>query len=71
MANDDSSASELIDDRIRDVGGWRGETLSRVRGLIKDAALYIRKQRFQIRLRLTVAFLSRRIRIDRTVHVVG
>jgi hypothetical protein len=30
-------ASEQIDKRIAEVGGWRGETLSRVRGLIKEA----------------------------------
>jgi hypothetical protein len=37
MANDETSASELIDDRIRELGDWRGETLSRVRRIIKDA----------------------------------
>jgi hypothetical protein len=31
------SASELIDKRIADVGGWRGETLSRMRELIREA----------------------------------
>jgi hypothetical protein len=31
------SASELIDKRIADLGDWRGETLSRMRELIKDA----------------------------------
>jgi len=31
------SASELIDERIAGLGDWRGETLSRIRGLIKDA----------------------------------
>lgn len=29
--------SRLIDQRIRDVGGWRGETLARIRALIRDA----------------------------------
>jgi hypothetical protein len=29
--------SELIDARIRELGDWRGETLSRMRGLIRDA----------------------------------
>jgi hypothetical protein len=29
-------ASELIDARIHDLGDWRGETLARVRALIKD-----------------------------------
>jgi hypothetical protein len=37
MANDETRASELIDDRIRELGDWRGETLSRVRRIIKDA----------------------------------
>jgi hypothetical protein len=27
-------ASRLIDKRIRDLGGWRGETLARMRALI-------------------------------------
>ena len=31
------SPSELIDARIRELGDWRGETLSRVRTLIKQA----------------------------------
>ena len=31
------SASELIDARIRELGDWRGETLSRLRTLIKEA----------------------------------
>jgi hypothetical protein len=31
------SASALIDQRIRDLEGWRGETLSRMRGLILEA----------------------------------
>ncbi|MFM0715441.1 DUF1801 domain-containing protein [Paraburkholderia strydomiana] len=30
-------ASELIDNRIAELGDWRGETLSRMRKLIKDA----------------------------------
>lgn len=30
-------ASELIDRRIAELGGWRGETLSRMRKLIKEA----------------------------------
>lgn len=32
------SSSELIDQRIAELGDWRGETLSRMRGLIKEAA---------------------------------
>jgi len=31
------SASELIDQRISDLGDWRGETLSHVRSLIRQA----------------------------------
>ncbi len=31
------SASELIDRRIAELGDWRGETLSRMRELIKEA----------------------------------
>ena len=31
------SASELIDERISELGGWRGATLSRIRKLIKQA----------------------------------
>jgi hypothetical protein len=30
-------ASGLIDDRIRELGGWRGETLARMRTLILEA----------------------------------
>ena len=31
------SPSELIDARIRELGDWRGETLSRIRALVKQA----------------------------------
>ena len=31
------SASELISKRIAELGGWRGETLRRMRGLIQEA----------------------------------
>jgi hypothetical protein len=31
------SASELINERITELGDWRGETLSRIRKLIKEA----------------------------------
>jgi hypothetical protein len=31
MANDATNASERIDERIKELGDWRGETLSRVR----------------------------------------
>jgi hypothetical protein len=36
-AGQGQSASELISKRIAELGDWRGETLSRVRQLIKDA----------------------------------
>lgn len=32
-----ASPSRLIDAKIKKLGGWRGETLARVRALIKDA----------------------------------
>src|SRR5690348_14317745 len=31
------SASRLIDQRIRELGGWRGQTLARMRALIQEA----------------------------------
>ncbi len=34
---DDQSAPKLIDQRIADLGDWRGETLSRMRKLIHEA----------------------------------
>src|SRR5512144_83770 len=34
---DPEDASRLIDQRIHDLGGWRGETLARMRALILDA----------------------------------
>ncbi len=34
---DSDAASRLIDQRIRDLGGWRGETLARMRALILQA----------------------------------
>jgi hypothetical protein len=37
MANDESNASKLLDERIRELGDWRGKTLSKVRGIIKEA----------------------------------
>ena len=36
-ASQDQSASEAISKRISELGGWRGETLSRMRKLIKEA----------------------------------
>jgi hypothetical protein len=37
MANDKTKASELIDKRISELGDWRGQTLGKVRGIIKEA----------------------------------
>ena len=37
MANNETDASKLIDERISELGDWRGKTLSRVRGIIKEA----------------------------------
>src|SRR6476661_2753009 len=36
-ATEDRSASELIDERIAELGDWRGETLGRMRELIREA----------------------------------
>jgi hypothetical protein len=36
-STEDQSASELIDKRIAELGDWRGESLSRMRKLIKEA----------------------------------
>src|SRR3954454_22355133 len=36
-ATKDESPSRLIDERIKELGDWRGKTLARVRALIKDA----------------------------------
>ncbi|WP_297697199.1 DUF1801 domain-containing protein [Phenylobacterium sp.] len=36
-ATQSESPSRLIDDRIRELGDWRGETLARVRALIREA----------------------------------
>lgn len=36
-ANQGPSASKLISARIAELGDWRGETLHRIRGLIKEA----------------------------------
>ena len=35
---DGKSPSELIDTRIKELGDWRGETLARLRALIRQAA---------------------------------
>lgn len=34
---DGPSPSKMIDGRIKELGDWRGETLKRIRGLIKEA----------------------------------
>jgi hypothetical protein len=36
MAEKTKSPSELIDGRIKELGDWRGDTLSRLRALIKE-----------------------------------
>src|SRR5256886_5947853 len=37
MASDKTDASKLIDKRIKELGDWRGKTLSNVRTIIKEA----------------------------------
>lgn len=37
MASDQEDASKKIDERIADIGGWRGEVLGQVRQVILDA----------------------------------
>ena len=37
MANDETDASKEIDERIKELGDWRGETLGKVRAIIKEA----------------------------------
>jgi hypothetical protein len=37
MADDKTNASKMIDNRIRELGDWRGKTLGKVRGIIKKA----------------------------------
>jgi hypothetical protein len=37
MADNQTNASELLDKKIRELGDWRGKTLSKVRGIIKEA----------------------------------
>ncbi len=37
MTIDETNASQRIDDKIRELGDWRGETLAAVRKIIKDA----------------------------------
>src|SRR4051812_22170596 len=37
MATNETDASKLIDDRIRELGDWRGHTLGEVRRIIREA----------------------------------
>jgi hypothetical protein len=37
MASDKTEASKLIDERIKELGDWRGKTLGKVRRIIKEA----------------------------------
>jgi hypothetical protein len=37
-SKDGKSPSQLIDERIQELGDWRGELLGRLRGLVKKAA---------------------------------
>jgi hypothetical protein len=37
MADDKTNASKLIEERIKEFGDWRGKTLGKIRGLIKQA----------------------------------
>ncbi|MCW2995285.1 MAG: hypothetical protein JWQ18_2780 [Conexibacter sp.] len=37
MAESEKTPSQLIDERIAELGDWRGELLGRLRGLVKEA----------------------------------
>src|SRR3954470_5952934 len=37
MAMNETDASKLIDERIRELGDWRGQTLGKVRSIIREA----------------------------------
>jgi hypothetical protein len=37
MANNETDASKLIDQKINELGDWRGDTLRKVRTIIKEA----------------------------------
>jgi hypothetical protein len=37
MASNETNASKLIDERIGELGDWRGKTLGKVRAIIKEA----------------------------------
>jgi len=38
MADDDENASQRIDERIAELGDWRGRTLAAVREIVREAA---------------------------------
>ncbi|MEA2305512.1 MAG: hypothetical protein QOH43_2792 [Solirubrobacteraceae bacterium] len=37
MASNETNASQLIDEKIKELGDWRGKTLGKVRAIIKEA----------------------------------
>jgi hypothetical protein len=37
MATNETDASQIIDERIKELGDWRGKTLSKVRAIIRKA----------------------------------
>lgn len=37
MEDDKTNASKLIDEKIKELGDWRGKTLNKVRGIIRKA----------------------------------
>jgi hypothetical protein len=37
MSGSQEAASRLIDARIKELGGWRGEALARIRAIVKEA----------------------------------
>jgi hypothetical protein len=37
MANEKTDAAKLIDEKVRELGDWRGQALGKVRGIIKEA----------------------------------
>ena len=53
VASQGQSASELISKRIAELGDWRGETLSRMRKLIKEADPYAARSTFTKEKKLT------------------
>ena len=57
-ASQGQSASELISKRIAELGDWRGETLSRMRKLIKDTDPDVNESAFKALVRQAVALNS-------------